>query len=292
MEVILSLALLSAMLLPLTLMVNQTAQTSKLAAFQSSRGLFLSEATAQMDANRGDYYQQFNDSGMNTSLTDSGQTIPYMTVIDTSKSNTFTRAGNLYAFSKTTDAVSAPRYQLPLFQTSNVFRMRCGNTANLMDSSGQEWNGDMAYDGTKKQPGYYTGVTTTTSSNTAQNILNVSSADYSLFQYWREGSTVDYRFDVPNGNYTVKLYFSEMTSGINSTNNRRLSNINLESTLMNATAYSPYETVGNQLYMGNIQSYDVTVTDGVLNLSLVKNASSANNPRLSGILIKKRLIEI
>jgi Tfp pilus assembly protein PilV len=292
-EVLLIMALLSAMVLPFALIMNQTTQLSRNTYLQSTRSMFLSEASDQMDASRSDYYQQFNDTTMNTGLNESGQTIPYMTVVDSTNSDTFKRTANLYTYKTLSDAVSVPSYNVQLFKNNTVFRMRCGNTSNLMDSSNQEWAGDMAYDSTKKQPGYYTGVTTTTSSNTASptaNIKNASSIDYGLFQYWREGANIDYRFDVPNGDYTVMLYFSEMTSGINGGANRRLSDISLEGSQVNASPYSPYETTGG-LYFGNIQFYDVTVNDGVLNLNITKDAASANNSRLSGIIIKKHLIE-
>jgi Malectin domain len=90
---------------------------------------------------------------------------------------------------------------------------------------------------------------------------------------------------VENGYYIVDLYFGELNATVTGTApNRRLMNVYFEGSLANTTAYSPYETTGGS-YRANIQSFDVTVADAVLNLSLRRNASSNHDARLSGIAI-------
>lgn len=282
-EVLLIMVLLSATVLPFTLMLTQTAQLSRGVNIQSTRGLALSSAADQMDASRADYYDAFHDTTMSTSLSESGQTIPMMTVVDTTNSNSFNKTSYLYSYNNSSDAVSSPRSMVALFNSSDVLRMRCGNASGLIDTSAQVWVGDQAYDSSKKQPGYYTVGTTGTVSS---DILNATGTDDAIFQYWRETTNMEYRFNVPNGSYNVMLYFSEM-SGVTT----RYLNISLEGVVQNSSPYSVYQTTGGN-YFGNIVAYDATVSDGVLNVNLDRDASAGtNNPRLSGIVIKKRLLK-
>lgn len=294
-EVLLCLTLLSLSILPFTLLLGQSMQTGRGVYLQSTRGIFLSSAADQMDASRPDYTQQFNDSSKNNTLSESGQFIPYQTTVDTSTaSDSFKRTAYLYSYNTTSDPTNSPRYKLLLYNSSPVYRLRCGNSSAFIDSSNQEWVGDaFSYDATKKQPGYVTGSSGTTGSNVV-NILNATAADDPLFQYYREGTgstNVDYSFDVPNGAYTVFLYFAELNPSVTgSAPNRRLMDIYLEGSLQNSTAYSPFETTGGA-YLGNIQYYDVTVSNNVLNVSIRRNASSNYDARISGIVLKKRLIQ-
>ena len=115
-----------------------------------------------------------------------------------------------------------------------------------------------------------------------------------MFQHYREGTgstNVDYKFNVPNGDYLVSLYFAELNPSVTgSAPNRRLMNIYIEGTLQNSTAYSPYETTGGS-YRGNIQPFEVTVSDNVLDISIRRNASSNYDGRISGIVVQKRLMK-
>jgi Malectin domain len=169
-----------------------------------------------------------------------------------------------------------------------------GRTLVLMDSSRQLWCGDgNAYDVTKKQPGYVTGTSGTAGSNVI-DIVNVTGVDDGLFQYYREGAgstNIDYKFDVPNGKYLVSLYFAELNGTVTGVApNRRLMDIYIGGVLQNASAYSPYETTGGS-YRGNIQFFEVTVSNTVLYISIRRNASSNHDARISGIVVQKRLIQ-
>lgn len=285
--------LLSATILPFTLLISQNSQLSRGIYIQSTRGLMQANAADQMDPLRSDYYTQFNDTTMTTTLSESGQTIPYMVTVDTGNSDTFQKTANFYTYNNATDAVSSPRTVHTMFQSFDTFRLRCGSSNMLMDNSMQLWNGDgNAYDVSKKQPGYVTGSSGTTGSS-ATDIVNASGNDDSLLQYYREGTgstNVDYKFDVPNGNYIVHLYFAELNATVTgSAPNRRLMDIYIEGTLQNSSAYSPYETTGGS-YRGNVQPFEVTVSDNVLHISIRRNASSNHDARISGIVIQKRLL--
>jgi len=293
-EVMLILVLLSATVLPVTLVLSQTSLLTRSVYIQSTRSLFLANAVAQMDPLRSDYYALFNDSSMDTTLSESGQTIPVMTKMDTANSDTFTKTIYLYTYNAASDSTNSPRTIHTIFRSTGAFRLRCGSSSSLMDSTNQLWLGDgNAYDLTKKQPGYVTGSTGVTGSNVV-DIVNTSGADDGLFQYYREGSSggnVDYKFDVPNGDYLVGLYFAEVNATVTGSNpNRRLMDIYIEGTLKNSTAYSPYETTGGS-YRGNVQTFTTTVADSVLDLSIRRNASSNNEVRISGIVLQKRRIE-
>jgi len=282
-EVLLVMAFLSVMILPFTLLLSQTSGLSKGTYVQSTKNTFFSSAADQMDGTRQDYYTAFHDTTMDATLVESGQTLPIMNVMDVTNSDAFTKVAALYYYTNTTDPTNSPKSSMAEYKTTDVIRMRCGNTAAYLDTANQLWWGDQAYDVTKKQPGYY--VTGTTGSATGTFLTNTT--DDALFQYWRESSTgLDYRFDVPAGDYNVQLYFAEM-SGIT---DRKL-NILLEGTQVNTTAYSAYSVAG--LTKANIQSYDVTVSDGVLNVNLNRDASAgaASYPRISGIVVKKLQIE-
>jgi Tfp pilus assembly protein PilV len=293
-EVLLVLALMSATILPFTLLIGQNSQNSRGVYIQSTRSLLQASAADQMDALRSDYYTQFNDTTMTTSLSDLGQTIPYMVKVDTANSDIFNKTAYLYVYTNTTDATSSPRTLHMLFESSDTFRLRCGTSNALMDSSQRFWGGDgNAYDTTKKQPGYVTGTSGTTGSSTSSDIVNTAGVDDGLFQYYREGTSstnVDYKFDVPNGDYVVSLYFTELSASVTGTaGSRRRMDIYLEGSAV-STAYSPYETTGGT-YRANIQSYDVTVSDSVLDISVCRNSGSNYDARISGIVIQKRLVD-
>jgi hypothetical protein len=286
-EVMMIMVLLSLTIVPFTLMASQTAKISRGVYLQSSRKIALASSPDQMDPDRQDYYTAFDNTSLTVStttqtVTDSGQTIPFLTRVDTANTDAFDKTAYVYAYTDTTDAANTPKYTLTMFNSSDIVRMRCGNTASFVDSSGMLWVGDQAYDGTKKQPGYSTAGTTGSSATTLPN-----TTDDQLFQSWRTATNMDYRFDVPNGDYVVMLYFAEM-SGATTT---RDMDISLEGTVQ-ASAYNAYTTMGTRYYYGTYVSYDVTVSDGVLNIDVDRAASAGtNDPRLSGIIVKKKWIQ-
>lgn len=287
MEVLLVMAFLSVMILPFTLLLSQSSGLSKGTYIQSTKNTFFSSAADQMDGTRQDYVAAFHDTTMDTSLAESGQTLPVMNIVDFTNTDAFTKVSALYYYTNTTDSTNSPKSSMAEYKTTDVVRMRCGLSTALLDSANQLWWGDQAYVKTaaNEQPGYF--VTGTTSSS-ATNVANTPAADDPIFQNWRESTTgLDYRFDVPAGDYNVQLYFAEMSGSATT----RYMNIVLEGTQVNTGVYSPYAATGNNYYVANIQSYDVTVSDGVLNININKDGTAGSNPRISGIVVKKLQIQ-
>jgi hypothetical protein len=90
-----------------------------------------------------------------------------------------------------------------------------------------------------------------------------------------------YNFAVPNGKYTVKLLFAEIYSGINGPGDRVFS-FSVQG--HEFTDFDIWVKAGgsNTAY---IQSVDVDVTNGVLNITFTPNVE---NPKISGIEILPR----
>jgi Tfp pilus assembly protein PilV len=292
-EVLLLLTLMSVTILPVTLLISQNAGVVRSVYIESTRSLFQANVADQKDPLRSDFHTQFHDTTMSTTLVESGQTIPYMVRMDTTNSDALRKTAFLYTYNNTTDAMSAPRSAHQIYQASDVFRLRCGRSEALIDTARQLWLGDgNAYDLSKKQPGFVTGSSGVTGSSLV-DIVNTTGVDDGLFQYYREGNggtNVDYKWDVPNGEYVVSLYFAELNPAVTASNpNRRRMDIYVEGSLQGGGSYSPFETTGGT-YRANIQSYEVIVSDNVLDISIRRSATSNHDARISGIVIQKRLI--
>ncbi len=131
-------------------------------------------------------------------------------------------------------------------------------------------------------PGFVSGGTIASFANDLPNTWHHDS----VYQTYRTGTPLSYSFDVANGNYTVHLYFVEPTGTVNASGNRRLMDIALEGTTV-LSNFSPFE-VFNNAYRGHVRLFDVAVTDGVLNVSITRSASSNQDPVLSAISVIKR----
>lgn len=296
-EVILVIVLLSSTILPLTLLNSQKSLSSRTNYVESSRSFQQAYYTDEMMPDRPSYVTLFTDSGMNTVLNESGQVIPYLRKVDSTNSNAFSRTIDFYQYRDSTDALTSPKSKVSLTQNSQEVRIRCGNTADLIDTAGLYWYGDAyAYDSSLKQPGYVTGTQSGVlgASPGVVDIINTTGNDDSLFQAYREasgaGNNIEYNVDVLNGAYTVKLYFAEVNSAVTgSAPNRRLMDIYLEGSLKNNAPFSPYEATGGT-NRATYLTYDVTVSDSVLNISIRPNAgtSSGYYPRISAIAVRKK----
>src|SRR5687767_11095510 len=111
-EALLAMAFLSLIIIPFILLFNQTTQISKGVYAQSTRSLILSSSPDQMDATRIDYYDAVNDTTINTSISDSGQVLPFMTVEDTTNSNNFNKTAYFYAYPNNSTVVTSPLNKL------------------------------------------------------------------------------------------------------------------------------------------------------------------------------------
>jgi len=162
-------------------------------------------------------------------------------------------------------AASAAPAVAPVAVTPPV-RIDCGATDKLTDSEGNVWLADEG-----SSDGDVFGVDDAVITNTP---------DSAIYQTERFGMTA-YNFAVPNGKYTVKLLFAEIYSGINGPGDRVFS-FSVQG--HEFTDFDIWVKAGgsNTAY---IQSVDVDVTNGVLNITFTPNVE---NPKISGIEILPR----
>jgi len=153
--------------------------------------------------------------------------------------------------------------------TPYLQRVNCGGT-RYTDSQGQEWAADQAWDGSW---GYMNGAAK--SSTVAVN----GTVDDPLYQCWRE-NPVEYRFAVPNDTYWVTLRFAEFEV---SKSTDRVMRITIEGALVEER-FSIYGLVGK--YTALDREYQVTVSDGVLNIQFAKNGGK-KNPVVSAIEVRQ-----
>lgn len=158
-------------------------------------------------------------------------------------------------------ALSVP----PLAVTPPV-RINCGATQKMTDSEGNIWFGDEGFaDGDPYE---------------VDDAQIANTKDPEMYRSERYGMD-SYNFGVPNGQYTVKLLFAEVYSGITGPGDRVFS-FNVQG--HEFKDFDIWVKAGgpNKAY---IQSVDVDVTNGVLNLTFTPNVE---NPKIDGIEILPR----
>lgn len=288
-EVLLMLTMLSATILPCALMLSQTGQNARDLYLQSTRSILLNSLMDEQSIDRNNYIYTF--ATMNTDTTESGQVIPWRSVLDTTNagaSDTFQKTMYYYLYNTPADAVNAPRYSSKVIHARDTMRVRFGGSLNgYMDSSGQWWSPRNLYDGTNKVPGINSPdeLSTNYPTQAISNLPSHRDADIYRGGWWRNGAPIVYTAPVPNGLYTVKLYFAD-----NMSSTTRLMDITLEGKLMNPgnPYYAPLYC-GNQSFCANVQMFDVMVTDGNLDITISSNSNAANDdPYIQAISIKKR----
>lgn len=142
--------------------------------------------------------------------------------------------------------------------------LRCGAQANYVDGKGTVWaaeNRKNLIAGTSKVRTYTKGVAGTT--------------DDALYQTQREGSSFGYAIPVPNGTYSVGVWYSEL--GYTSAGKRSF-NVTVEGTV-GVMGFDPWASVGSTVpFRGWYGDWSVTppvtqVKDGILNIEFAgKNA--------------------
>jgi hypothetical protein len=136
-------------------------------------------------------------------------------------------------------------------------RLNAGSSSSYTDGSGNVWLADRPYApgsyGFLPAPGY-----TWVSSNAVSN-----TTDPTLYRTNHHDTTFEYRFDVPNGNYQVRLRFAEVYPPSFGPN-RRVFNVAIENApvLQNLDVYTA-AAGGN---IATDRTFTVTVTDGQLNV--------------------------
>ena len=155
---------------------------------------------------------------------------------------------------------------VPPLRVTPPVRINCGAAEKLTDSEGNVWLADEGYaDGNPYEV------------DDAQIADTKDPAIYRTERY----SVSAYRFGVPNGEYTVKLLFAEVYSGITGPGDRVFS-FNVQGTEFDnfdiwAKAGGP-----DKAY---IESVDVDVTNGVLDITFTPGVE---NPKINGIEILPR----
>lgn len=278
-EILLAMALVSLMTLPLTLILQGTSDTTKKSAVQMTRNLLLMGLVGSIDPESPDFISRYNDAGMQT-ITESGTDIAYMRKTDTSNSDNLNKQIHVFMYKDPTDATTSSMHKLTHSFFLDEIRIDVGASQGFQDSANRIWTEDSEYDATNKVPGYVSGGTT--GSNTGVSIVNTDND--TLYHTYRQGATLSYSFDVPNGNYTVKLYFAELDATINGGANRRRADISIEGSTV-LSNYSPYEATGST-GKANIRVFDTSVSDGVLNVVITRSGSSNQNPRLAAIAVR------
>ncbi|MBC7225349.1 MAG: hypothetical protein H5T59_13930, partial [Anaerolineae bacterium] len=163
---------------------------------------------------------------------------------------------------------------VPCQATPYVQRVHVGGSSPYTDVGGSVWAADQAY--VAGSWGYVGSGGTAQDPGTTDPIAGTQ--DDALFRSYRVGTALNYRFDVPyNGNYRVTLYFVEpywMAGG------QRRFDITINGTTV-ASNVDLYSIVGHDAAW--TPSYDVTVTDGVVDILLSRRT---DNAILSGIQVE------
>lgn len=278
-EVLLTLLLLSATLLPVILLLQDHSLNNKRLRVQSIRNLVLMKITENIDLENPNFTSDYTDSAMQ-SVTESGTPVIYLRKVDAANSNDFTRQLYVYLYRNLSDPLTSPLMRARQTYLLDELRVDVGQTSQgFHDSSNQIWTQDTAYNNGNKVPGWVS--VGTAGSNTGVAITNT--VNDTLYHTYRQGATVSYSFDVPNGDYTLQLYFAELDGTINGSGNRRLADISVEGATV-LSSYSPFESTA-VTGKADIRSFNVTVSDGVLNLIMTRSAASNQDPRLAAISV-------
>lgn len=295
MEVLLIIALLSATILPFAILMSQTADNARGVYLQSSRSILLNSLTDEATVERNTFVQSYANT-MNSTVTESGQVLPFRRQPDAGASDTFQKTIYFYLYNNTTDSPDNPRYKTKLVLNRDTLRVRFDAFQNgWTDASGFFWGCYNGYDAANDVPG--TLIYPITIATLSHTIFNLQGhADAVLFENeWYRNGALEYTAPVSNGLYTVKLYFSERNYPTG-----RLMDIYLEGTLMNPGApYNASQACGpvkqtaaspnDGSFCANVQMFDVMVTDGSLNIKIDANTAATHlNRQLNAIFIKKR----
>jgi hypothetical protein len=147
-------------------------------------------------------------------------------------------------------------------QAAYSLRVRVGAATPYTDSAGLVWSADRAY--SPGGYGYKQGAYTWSSSATIAN-----TSDGPLFQNNRHDTSLTYRFDVPNGNYQVRLRFAEIYPSAFAVG-RRVFNVALGGTQVLGNL-DVFALVGANTALD--QTFNSTVSSGALIVSLTSVAS-------------------
>jgi endo-1,4-beta-xylanase len=171
--------------------------------------------------------------------------------------------------------VSATNTPIPptatMVASGNAVRINAGAAANYTDTAGHLWLAD-------------TGFTPDSAAYDGQSVSVVTNDDPKIYQSARENMS-DYLIPVTNGTYTVRLHFAETSPsrwGTISGAGQRVFNVSVESsTLNNLDIYG--QTGGKNVAI--VKVFNVTVSDGMMNIHFSPVSSLTGAPIIQGIEI-------
>jgi len=157
--------------------------------------------------------------------------------------------------------------------TKLILRVNCGATEPYTDKAGNVWLADQSMD-TDTKWGAVNGLTVD------RGDLGITGTDapkiYETERYSMEG----YKFTVPNGKYTVRLFFAETYDGITAEGERVFSVSINGKTVLND--FDPFKEAGGYEKPVVKTIKDVDVTNGQLDIGFTMNIQ---NPEINGIEI-------
>jgi len=186
--------------------------------------------------------------------------------------------------SSTTSSSSSPsvatkpetvKPQTPPAAALPTIRVKAGLDEPLKDSKGTTWAADTGYDGGE---------------NVDRADLQVTGTDRPELYRAERYSMESYHFKVPNGDYTLKLHFSEDYDGLSSPTDRMFiytvkdGDPNTGKTVKEVKDFSPWKASGAQ-FKAYVDAIPVTVTTGELS---IKFTPEVENPQINAIEILPR----
>lgn len=294
-EVMMIMALMSLTIMPLAVSINQLGAQSRGSYVASSRNLQVNSLIDSIDAARPDFTTQFTNGAMVTTQSESGQTLPYWRKVDVTNagnSNSLKRTIALYTYNNASDASSSPRDKLEVVDNIDSLRLRFGNVAPIIDSSGNYWYGDggatpLSYSTSDKVPGAEGSYAIPGYST---DIVNTSGNDDEIYKYGRYvyNGDVFVSADVPEGWYIVKIYMAEHDPA--QTINTRLQNFSLQGVRMTPRPYSVLRATGG-VDRANVQMFETYVDNSQkleLQIRFDQNATNINSYLRSISIMKKK----
>ena len=172
----------------------------------------------------------------------------------------------------TEPASAAPMVNVKTAANLPTIRVDAGSDQAVTDSTGVKWSADTGFDGgdTVDRPD-----------------LKVTGTDTPELYHTERYSMDDYHFTVPNGNYLVRLHFSEDYDGITSPDDRKFSYTVKDGSPANGKVvkevknFSPWGAAGAQ-FKAYVDTVPVSVTNGEISITFT---ADVENPQINAIEI-------
>jgi hypothetical protein len=153
-----------------------------------------------------------------------------------------------------------------------TIRVKAGLDEGLKDSKGTMWSADSGYDGGE---------------SVDRPELQITGTDRPELYHAERYSMDDYSFKVPNGDYIVKLHFSEDYDGLSDPSQREFTyavkdgDASSGKTVKEVKNFSPWRASGAQ-FKAYVDTVPITVTQGRIT---IKFTPQEENPQINAIEI-------